>query len=152
MHTYPTNSPQAAARIVALALTTNNEIKTSAWAELASMQVHEHLGLTTEEWHEVVSELHTDLVGSATSLSDGPGDARTTRRLLDHVDDPELQRTVMRLCTGVINADGQVDEGESAFLLATLSQWELPPEEQELVEPLLYGLDFQVMHRRTLCP
>jgi uncharacterized tellurite resistance protein B-like protein len=152
MHTYPTNSPQAAARIVALALIANSEIKPSEWAELKSMRVHEHLGLTTEEWHEVVGDLYIDLAGSSTSLSDALGDARLTRELLDHVDDPDLQRKVMRLCTGVINADGQVDEGESAFLLATLSQWELHPEEQELVEPLLYGLDFQVMHRRTLCP
>jgi tellurite resistance protein len=152
MHTYPSNSPQAAARIVALALIANSEVKTSEWAVLKSMRVHEHLGLTTEEWHEVVGDLYIDLVGSSTSLSDVLGDARLTRELLDHVDDPDLQRKVMRLCTGVINADGQVDEGESAFLLATLSQWELHPEEQELVEPLLYGLDFQVKHRRTLCP
>jgi tellurite resistance protein len=152
MHTYPSNSPQAAARIVALALIANSEVKTSEWAVLKSMRVHEHLGLTTEEWHEVVGDLYIDLVGSSTSLSDVLGDARLTRQLLDHVDDPDLQRKVMRLCTGVINADGQVDEGESAFLLATLSQWELHPEEQELVEPLLYGLDFQVKHRRTLCP
>jgi uncharacterized tellurite resistance protein B-like protein len=152
MHTYPTNSPHAAARIVALALIANSEIRTSEWAALTSMQVHEHLGLTTEEWHEVVSDLYVDLLGARTALADCLGDAQMTKRLLDHVDDPGLQRKVMRLCTGVINADGQVDEGESAFLLATLSQWELHPEEQELVEPLLYGLDFQVMHRRTLCP
>jgi hypothetical protein len=152
MHSYPTNSPQAAARIVALALIANSEVKTSEWAELTSMHVHENLGLTIEEWHEVVSDLYIDLLGSATSLLDCLGDARITRRLLGHVDDPDLQRKVMRLCTGVINADGQVDEGESAFLRTTLSQWELHPVEQELVEPLLYGLDFQVMHRRTLCP
>lgn len=152
MHTYPTNSPQAAARIVALALIANSEVKTSEWAELESMQVHEHLGLTIEEWHEVVSDLYIDLADSATSLADCLGDVRMTKRLLDHVDEPSLQRKVIRLCTGVINADSQIDEGESAFLLATLSQWELHPEEQELVEPLLYGLDFQVMHRRTLCP
>jgi len=151
MQTYPTNSPQAAARIVAWALIANGEVKPSEWAELKSMRVHEHLGLSREEWHEVVGDLYIDLVGSATSLADCLGDAQMIKRLLDTVDDPGLQRKIMRLCTLVINADGQVDEGESIFLLAALSQWELHPEEAELVEPLLYGLDFQVVNRRKLC-
>jgi uncharacterized tellurite resistance protein B-like protein len=151
MQTYPTNSPQAAARIVAWALIANGEVKPSEWAELKSMRVHEHLGLTREEWHEVVGDLYIDLVGSATSLADCLGDAQMIKRLLDTVDDPGLKRKIMRLCTLVINADGQVDEGESVFLLAALSQWELHPEEEELVEPLLYGLDFQVVNRRKLC-
>jgi len=151
MHTYPNNSPQAAARIVALALIANGEVKASEWTELKSMRVHHQLGLTIEEWHDIVSDLYLELVGSAKSLSDGLRDTLMMKLLLDSVDDPGLQRQVIRLCAGVINADGQVDEGESAFLLAILSEWALRPEDDALVAPLLYGLDFQVVERRTLC-
>jgi tellurite resistance protein len=151
MQTYPSNSPQAAARIVALALIANGEVKTSEWAELKSMRVHQHLGLSLEAWHDIVSDLYVDLVGSATPLAARLSDTQMIKRLLDTVDDPRLQRQVIRLSTAVINADGEVDEGESTFLLAMLSQWELSPKEQDLVEPLLYGLDFQVMQRSTLC-
>lgn len=152
MQTYRTNSPQAAARIVALALISNGEVKASEWAELKSMRVHQHLGLPVEEWHEIVSDLYMELMGSDTPMADSLGDTQMIKRLLDTVDDPRLQRQVMRLSTAAIHADGQVDQGESAFLLAALSQWELASEEQALVEPLLYGLDFQVTQRRTLCP
>lgn len=151
MKNYPKNSPHAAARIVALALIANGEIKPCEWAELKSRQVHEHLGLSREEWHDVVSDIHVKLAGSALPLADGLIDARLLEQLLDDVDDERLQRLVLRLSTAVIDADGQVDEGESAFLLAAISQWELHPDEQVLVEPHLYGLDFQVRQRRASC-
>ena len=146
---YPRNSPQAAGRIVALALISNGEVKPSEWAELESMQVHEQLGLTREHWHDVVGNLYFDLVGSATPLADCLVDARMIERLLEDVDDVPLQRRVLRLCMAVINADRQVDEGESAVLRAAIDHWVLVPEEQALIEPLLYGRDFQVMSRRT---
>jgi hypothetical protein len=146
---YPRNSPHAAGRIVALALISNGEVKPSEWAELESMQAHEQLGLTRAEWHDVVGDLYVDLVGTDRPLAGCLVETRMIERLLDDVDDATLQRHVLRLCTAVINADRQVDEGESAVLRAAIDHWELYPEEQELVEPLLYGLDFQVVPRRT---
>ncbi len=146
---YPRNSPHAAGRIVALALISNGVVKPSEWAELESMQTHEQLGLTREEWHDVVGDLYVDLAGTGTPLADCLGDARMIERLLDDVDDVTLQRRVLRLCTAVIHADRQVDEGESAVLRAAIDHWDLYPEEREFFEPLLYGLDFQVGPRRT---
>jgi hypothetical protein len=146
---YPRNSPQAAGRIVALALISNGEVKLSEWTELESMQVHEQLGLAREEWYDVVGDLYIDLVGSAAPLADCLNDVRMIERLLDDVDDLTLQRRVLRLCTAVINADRQVDDGESVVLRAAIQHWDLHPDEQALVEPLMYGLDFQVMQRRT---
>ena len=46
-----------------------------------------------------------------------------------------------------VDADRQVDEGESLVLRAAIDSWGLHPDEQELLEPLLYGLDFQVVRR-----
>jgi uncharacterized tellurite resistance protein B-like protein len=146
---YPRNSPHAAGRIVALALIANGEVKPAEWAELESKQVHEQLGLSREQWHDVIGDLYIDLVGSATPLADCMVDTRMIELLLDDVDDLALRLRVLRLCTAVINADRQVDEGESAVLRAAVDRWELYPEELELVEPLLYGLDFQVVPRRT---
>lgn len=149
---YPRNSPRAAGRIVALAFISNGEVKPCEWAELKSMLAHEQLGLTRDEWHDVVSDLYFELVGTATALADCLVDARMIERLLDGVDDVALQSRVLRLCTAVINADGQVDEGESVVLRTAIDHWQLHPEAQELVEPLLYGLDFQVVPRGTRWP
>ncbi|MDP1692509.1 MAG: TerB family tellurite resistance protein [Burkholderiaceae bacterium] len=148
---YPRNSPQAAANIVALALISNGEVKPSEVAVLEAMRVHEQLGLTRQEWHDVVHELCIDLLGSATHGTDCQINGRMIERMLADIDDVALQRRVLRLCTAVINADRQVDEGESVVLLAAIDHWGLHPEEHELLEPLLYGLDFQVASRGARC-
>ncbi len=144
---YPRNSPHAAARIVALALISTGEVKPSEVAVLEAMQAHEQLGLTQQEWHDVVHELCADLLASATQSTDCLIDSRMIERLLGDVDDVTLQRLVLRLCTAAINADGQIDDGESFVMLAAIDRWGLDPDEQELLEPLLYGLDFQVRPR-----
>ena len=145
---YPGNSSHAAGRIVALALIANGEVKPCEWAELKSMQVHDQLGLTREEWHDVVGDLYFELASSAKTLADCLADVRMIERLLDDIDDVMLRRRVLQLCMAVINADRQVDEGESAVLRAAVERWELSPEEEQLVGPFLYGLDFHVMPRR----
>ena len=150
-HRYPRNSPRAAARIVALALISNGEIKPSELAELEAVQAHQLLGLTRLEWHDVVHELCAELLQSATYGANCHIDSRMIERLLANVDNVTLQRLVLRLCAAVINADRQVDEGESIVLRAAINRWGLHPDEQEFLEPLLYGLDFQVLPRRARC-
>ena len=143
-HHYPRNSPHAAARIVALALISNGAVTTSELAVLEAMQAHEQLGITRQQWHDVIDELCADLLQAATPCTDCHIGSAKIERLLDEVSDVKLQRLVLRLCTAVVNADGQVDEGESIVLRAAIDSWGLHPDEQELLEPLLYGLDFQV--------
>ncbi len=146
---YARNSPQAAAHIVALALISNGEVKPSEVAVLEAMRVHEQLGLTRQEWHGVVHELCIDLLGSAAHGTDCRIDGRMIEQMLADIDDVALQRLVLRLCTAVVNADGKVDDGESIVVLAAIDHWGLHPDEHELLEPLLYGLDFQVTARST---
>ena len=146
---YPRNSPHAAARIVVLALISTGEVKPSEVAVLEAMQAREQLGLTHQEWHDVVDELCADLLASATQSTDCLIDSPMVERLLADIDDVTLQRLVLRLCAAAINADGQIDDGESFVLLAAIDHWGLEPDEQELLEPLLYGLDFQVVPRGT---
>ncbi|NML18328.1 TerB family tellurite resistance protein [Azohydromonas caseinilytica] len=145
---YPLNSPQAAGRLVALALIANGEIKAKEWAALSALRACEQLGLSDEHWHDLLDELCHDLLASPDAAGDCLVDAPLLACWLAEVDDPALQHRVMRLCAAVIGADGHVDPGESVVLRGMLAQWVLPQEEQAGVEPLLYGLDFQVQPRR----
>ena len=77
------------------------------------------------------------------ALIDGP----TLAAWLDEIDNVALQALVIKLCAQVIEADGEVHPGESMLLRAALERWVLPMEDQECVEPLVYGLDFQVVPR-----
>ncbi len=146
---YARNSPEAAGRILATALLANGDIKASEWQRLADTQALERLGLQGLRWHAVLDELCQDLVAA---LRPGQGsliDAQALAQWLDEVDDPNLQALVIDLCAQVIEADGEVHPGESLVLRTALERWVLPVEDQSRVEPLVYGLDFQVMPRRS---
>lgn len=146
---YPLNSPHAAGRLVALALVANGEIKESEWAVLHELQARERLGLTQHEWHDIVDGLCQDLLACASAGGDCVVDQHTLDCWLAEVDDPDLQQRVIQLCASVIAADGYVEYGEGVVLRSALQQWVLPMDEQAHMEPMLYGLDFQVMPRKT---
>lgn len=144
---YPRNSAEAAARIVALALIANGRIKTVETAALDALQAHERLGLTRPQWHGVIHDLCADLLGPARCGAEGCIPSELLDRLLDEVDDDTTRRLVLRLCSAVVHADRQIDDGESLVLLAAIERWGLHPDDQALLEPMLYGADFQVRPR-----
>lgn len=144
---YPDNSPQAAGRILATALLANGDIKAAEWRRLAEANAFERLGLPGLQWHAVMDELCHDLMTSARPGQDCRIDAATLQAWLGEIDDLRLQALVLELCAEVVEADGEVDPGESLVLRAALEQWVLPMEAQGRVEPLIYGLDFQVVPR-----
>ena len=156
MSTYPRNSPHAAARILALALISNGKVQSSELDALEAHDANGQLGITNQEWHDVVHDLCVHLLSTASRGTQCVIDSRLIESILDRVDDAALQRRVLRLCLAVVHADGKIDEGESVVLRAAIDRWELHSEEQSLVEPLLYGLDFEVvarwLHRATADP
>ena len=89
----------------------------------------------------VVHEFCADLLASATRSTDCLIDSRMIARLLADVDHVTLQCLVLRLCTALINADRQVDKGESIVLLAAIDHWGLHPVGLEPLEPLPHDLD-----------
>ncbi len=144
---YPRNSAEAAARIVALALIANGRIKAVETAALEALRAQERLGLTRPQWHGVINDLCTDLLGSARCGDEGCIPSELLDRMLDEVDDDTMRRLVLRLCSAVVHADRQIDDGESFVLLAAIDRWGLHPDDHALLEPMLYGTDFQVRPR-----
>lgn len=145
---YPRNSPQAAGRILAMALLANADIKAVEWQRMAQTNAFERLGLPGLQWHVVMDDLCHDLMQSAWPGRDCLIDGPTLQTWLDEIDDVRLQALVIELCAEAIEADGEIHPGESLVLRAALQHWVLPMEEQARVEPLVYGLDFQVLPRR----
>jgi hypothetical protein len=144
---YPRNSPQAAGRILAIALLANGDIKDVEWQRLADIKAFERLDLHGLQWHVVLDELCEDLMSGIRPGRDCLIDGPTLAAWLDEIDDARLQALVIQLCAQVIEADGEVQPGESLVLRSALERWVLPMEDQACVEPLLYGLDFQVVSR-----
>ena len=130
MRTYPHNSPQAAARIVALAMLADGKLCVEEILVLDSVQAHEQLGLSAHQLDAVVTAFCEDLRGSPHSGWGEAGlvDPRTMAGMMAEIDDPALQRQVLRLCISVAEADGLVGESESLVLGAAVEYWGLQRE------------------------
>jgi uncharacterized tellurite resistance protein B-like protein len=120
MRSYPLNSPQAAARIVALALIADGHVNKRELDALDGIAAHEQLGLTRDDMHAVMQILCEDLMVAAQLCWDSAWrlDAAALAELMAEVDDPTLWRKVMQVCEAVIDADGHVSEGEMAVIRA----------------------------------
>jgi uncharacterized tellurite resistance protein B-like protein len=144
MRHYPQNSPQAAARIVALALLADGHVCKRELDALDQVAAHEQLGLSRQELHSVVQTFCEDLLIAAQLSWDTACrvDAATMAELMAEVDDPVLWRKVMRLCGAVIDADGHVSDGELIVIRAAAEhsqrQSQAPAREDRLPE-LLHG-------------
>ena len=136
MRPYPSNSPRAAARIVALATLADGNLCKAELDILDRLRAYEQLGLERAEFHAVVHTLCEDLLTPAhlTWADVCPVDPRTLAELMAEVDDPELRLKVLRLCISVCEADGHVAEGEEIVLVAAVEHWGL---HREMLQPEL---------------
>lgn len=130
MRTYPRNSPQAAARIVALAMLSDGHLTLHEMDILDRTDAPDQLGLARADLHAVLHGFCEDLLASAEQgWADACRvDASTLAGLLAEVDDPALQATVLKLCVQVVQADQHLADGESSLLLAAVDHWGLQRE------------------------
>jgi uncharacterized tellurite resistance protein B-like protein len=130
MRSYPVNSPQAAARIVALTVIADGDIGEAELELLDRLVAHEQLGLSRHELHAMLDNLCVDLLASGQlKWADVcPVDERTLGDLMSEIEDPALRRKVLRLCVQLAEVDAQVDAGESIVLAAAVEHWGLQHE------------------------
>jgi tellurite resistance protein len=127
MRSYPLNSPQAAARIVALALLADGMMESEELLVLDYMQAPEQLGLSMHQLDAVVEAFGQDIEVACHPgwAETGLVDPRTMAALMAEIDDPALRRKVLRLCISVVEADGRVHESESTVINAAVEHWGL---------------------------
>ncbi|MDO9095839.1 MAG: TerB family tellurite resistance protein [Rubrivivax sp.] len=127
MRSYPVNSPQAAARIVALTVVADGDIGDAEINWLDRLAVHEQLGLARHELHALLDTFCEDLLSSdQLKWADAcPVDERTLADLMGEVQDPALRLKLLRLCVELAEVDAHVDDGESSVLIAAVEHWGL---------------------------
>ncbi|WP_310389948.1 TerB family tellurite resistance protein [Roseateles sp.] len=127
MRNYPVNSPQAAARIIALTVVADGDIADAEIECLDRLAVHEQLGLTRLELLALLDTFCEDLLSSGQlNWADVcPVDERTLADLMGEIQEPTLRLKVLRLCVEIAEVDAQVDDGESAVLVAAVEHWGL---------------------------
>ncbi|WP_027798677.1 tellurite resistance TerB family protein [Paraburkholderia dilworthii] len=125
MRSYPRNSPEAAARIVALALTSDGHVCRSEERTLEKLDIAGELGLAPAQFAQIVQTLCEDR--SIAQMSSAPPmgrlDTAMLMTLIDEIDDPALRRKIIRLCVAVTVADDYLADGEIALLAAVFDAW-----------------------------
>lgn len=127
MRSYPHNSPEAAARIVALVLISDGHVCSSEFDILKQLGAERELGLEPQLLPHIVHTLCEELLASgyATgSLMDNVDDS-TLASLMAEISDPALQRTVLHLALAAARADGHLADGETVVLEAARHYWQL---------------------------
>ncbi len=127
MRSYPRNSPEAAARIVALVLISDGHVCSSEFDILKQLGAERELGLEPHLLPHIVHTLCEELLlgASATgSLMDNVDDG-TLASLMAEISDPALQRTVLRLSLAAARADGHLADAETVVVQAARRHWQL---------------------------
>lgn len=134
MRPYPTNSPQAAARIVALVMLADGQLTRTELGALDRLQVHARLGLDRAGMRRVIHEVCEDLLDEAhLAWTDTCRvTPRSLEQLMQEIEDPELRRTVIGLAVQLAETDGRIADGEEAVLVAAVEHWGL---QREMLAP-----------------
>ena len=127
MRTYPTNSPEAAARIIALAMLADGYLSPSELAVLDRQHASRQLGIDDMQFDAVLHGLCEDLLADTRqSWADTCQiDSRALAQLMTEIENQDLRRRVLRLCISVVEADKQVTDGESVVINAAVEHWGL---------------------------
>ena len=125
MRSYPRNSPEAAARIVALVLICDGHVCRSEIDTLHRLQVEQELGMSDGAFAQVMHALCEDLLagayGGASSMCSV--DEHSLAALMAEIDEPELQRRVQRLARAAAGADRHLADSEALVLAAARKAW-----------------------------
>jgi uncharacterized tellurite resistance protein B-like protein len=128
MRTYKPNSPQAAARLIALAVLADGHVGASELDALDSARLSHRLGLAPDEFRIIMRDLCEDLM-STSHMNWGNlcrPDADVMLQLIVELRDPHMQTEVIDLCRTAMRADQYVSEHENALLHAFAHAWRMP--------------------------
>jgi hypothetical protein len=129
MRSYPRNSPEAAARIVALVLISDGHVSRSEYEALNQLDGARQLGLNPQDMPGIVKTLCEDLLMEGfdgRSILSHVGDSLVVS-LMAEVDEPGLQGKVLRVAASVVQADKHLSDGEAAMLDAISRIWRIAP-------------------------
>lgn len=125
MRHYPTNSPEALARVVAIALMADGAIDSSELKSLERHDIINRTGLDHDRFDQVFYEYYEDLLSCAHRLPSGQFelDALNIGLLLDEIRDPSLQKKALRAILDIVNADRRLTGSEASLVAQALKHW-----------------------------
>lgn len=129
MRHYPEDSPNAVARILALALLADGAIDPSELATLNRRGTLSHIGLSDEEFNAVVHALCEDLSIYAHRAAAGHLEIgrEALRDVLSEVRHPLLRKHLLHAVLDIAQADGELAGGEAVLIASAAECWGVDP-------------------------
>lgn len=126
MRTYPANSPEAAARVLAMALLADGHFAAVELNTLHELDVTERLGISEEGLKHVIDGFAQDLLLATHTEWTGADrmDSATRQALLAEITDPYLQNDIQAMVHAVVMADGHLADGEAALVDTLWTRWQ----------------------------
>ncbi|WP_291066931.1 TerB family tellurite resistance protein [Hydrogenophaga sp.] len=137
MRVYPVDSPQAAARLLAVLLVADSHYSMSELKALNRLEASQQLGLGPDEMKELIDDFCEDLLSAHHGEWSGSSrlDPDTRNTLMAQVQEPALRRKILALCEALALADGHLADGEAAMLDTLASAWRAPSDSQPPQQP-----------------
>lgn len=148
MRSYPRNSPQAAARVVALALLADGHLGQAEVEALKRIDVAGRLELGHEQLMAVVHTLCDDLIAGQGAHWSGTRHLPRTQLLamLDEIDDVGLRLILLQVCAALSECDRHLSDTEYELLCTLADHWDLPlPPLRIATSQLMRDLDSQAV-------
>lgn len=123
MQSYPTNSPQAAARVLAMALVADGHYSMSELKAVDRLDIPGQLGLSAEDFKAILDTFCHDLLATADGQWCAGVPAEVRQQLLAEVQDPGLRARLREQCETIMQADGHMADGETELLDALAGAW-----------------------------
>lgn len=125
MRPYPTNSPKAVARILALGMLIDGVADETEYRLIEQDASLQALGIDNAQIDSVIREFYEDLElgGSMTRTLDQRLTAGELSRILGEVTFPFLQQSLLRAMMRVAVANDELSAGEARLIREALLQW-----------------------------
>ena len=127
MRQYPQNSPAAMSRLVALSLMADGAIDLSELDTLERQDILSRVGMDESGFDKVIHEFCEDMLTCANRNTSGQIelDEATVGALLTDINEPALQRRVLRAMLDIVNADGRLSGGEAVLVSQAMKSWDI---------------------------
>ena len=132
MKNYPTNSPEALARILAMFMITDGEMEAREIESMESLNVYEIIGLSRKRFIEVLA-MYCDYV-SDEAENDGTIHLLSPQRVnevLDVITDRSKRLLCCAIALDICKADSAISDPEMLLLRHMMQHWQLSLEDLE---------------------
>jgi len=126
---YPLNSARAKARLLVLAMIADGRIDAAELDGLMKRDAFAELGITRNDFLEVLYEFGADLAGLPTSGFDVAISPQVVSSLLAEISDDSEKLAMLRLIFDVIRSDGELAPAEARLFWNALDAWSLRVED-----------------------